>query len=83
MKMDDERLKKTHANHVFIARKVEESVLPQSKTGCSGLSSIVKHLDYVDAMNIFIVPAARCLLFDVAAGFWAEMLTKVTFEYCL
>ena len=83
MKMDDERLKKTHANHVFIARKVEEGVVPPSKAGCSGLSSIVKHLNYVDAMNVFIVPAAHCLLFGVAAGFWATVLTKVTLGSCL
>ena len=78
MKMDDERLNKTHDNHVFIARKVEEGRVPPSMAGCSGLSSIVKYLDYVDAMNIFVVPAAHCLLFGVAAGFWAAMLIKVT-----
>ena len=80
MKMDDERLRKTHANHVYIARKVEEGIALPSKAGCSGLSSIVKHLDYVDAMNIFVVPAAHCLLFGVAAGFWAALLTKVIYS---
>lgn len=77
MKMDDQRLQKTHANHVYIARKVEEGTVAPSKAGCSGISSIVRHLDYVDAMNIFVVPAAHCLLFGVAAGFWGALLTKV------
>ena len=77
MKMDDQQLKKTHANHVYIARKVEGGAVAPSKAGCSGISSIVRHLDYVDAMNIFVVPAAHCLLFGVAAGFWGALLTKV------
>ena len=83
MKMDDKRLQKTHANHVYIARKVEDGTVPASRAGCSGLSSIVKHLDYVDALNIFVVPAAHCLLFGVAAGFWAALLPKVIATCCL
>lgn len=78
MKMDDERLRKTHRNHCHIARLVEKGDVLPGKAGCAGLSSIVKHLDYVDAMNIFVVPAAHCLLFGVAAGFWAALLAKVT-----
>ena len=37
MKMDDERLNKTHDNHVFIAHKVKEGRVPPSMAGCSGL----------------------------------------------
>ena len=67
MKMDDERLKKTHANHVFIARKVEEGVVPPSRAGCSGLSSIVKHLDYVNAIHMFVVPSLSCTAYSSAS----------------
>ena len=83
MKMDDTRLRNTHDNHVYIARKVEAGKVSAKMAGCSALSSIVKHLDYVDTMNIFIVPAAHCLLFGVAAGFWAAMLPKVSPGRCL
>ena len=58
MKMNDTRLKKMHADHVFLARKVEQGAVLPSLTGCSGLNSIVKHLDFVHAMNFFVVPAA-------------------------
>ena len=83
MRMDDVRLRKTHDIHVQLALEVESGEMSPSMAGCSGLSSIAEHLNYVDTLNIFVVPAAHCLLFGVAAGFWAALLPKVIATRCL
>ena len=43
--------------------------------GCHGLSPAVRHLDYVDYNNLFVVPICHAVLYGIVKSFWKLLLT--------
>lgn len=60
------------------AEAMDNLARPQdfSVFGCHGTSPLVKHLDYVDYCNVWLVPIAHAFLFGLVKDFWSLLLSK-------
>lgn len=65
----DKCVQLSHDMMVLRGRGVEQGQLQPSLAGCTGLSPIVRHLDYVDYKNVFLLPAYHGLVYGLGKNF--------------
>lgn len=48
---------------------------PARDVGAHGISTVLKHLDYADYNNIWIIPMSHALIYGAVKLFWRLLLT--------
>ena len=69
-----ERIKLANDAQWARARAAEEGT-PARDIGAHGISPVLKHLDYADYNNIWIIPMSHALIYGVVKLFWQLLLT--------
>ena len=75
--MSDASLRLTHEQVMYIGEQVLRKAFDPQKAGRSGISRLLQRLPYLSAVNLWLVPAAHCLLLGLAKGFWNNVLAPV------
>lgn len=70
-----ERIKLTHEMQWARALAAGQPRHAARDVGCHGISPVLKHLDYADYNNIWIIPMSHALIYGAVKLFWRLLLT--------
>ena len=76
--MNDKAVQLSAADIKLLEEGVVSGKYDQQRAGRSGPCRLANDLIYVDRKNLFLVPAAHCLLFGLVKGFLNTMLAAVS-----
>ena len=71
----DPSIKLTDAEQRVRADLVERGQESPKDMGCHGWSPPMRHLNYLDYNNLWIIPMSHALVYGVVKGFWKLLLT--------